>query len=418
MSSQGVEQKQTVLHIAPTPFFADRGCHIRIRNEVEALRPYPYQLIVCTYHHGGDVEGVDIRRIPAVPGYTKLDAGYSPFRFLADFFLFFLVLKTAWQERPTLLHCHLHEGALIGWAVKICLFWRKMQVLMDMQGSLSGELAAYKAFGSLSFLLGVFRAIEGVICRMPDFFFCSSQQSCQVLEKEFKVSTEKILLLQDVVPDVFFEAAPEQVLSKSRFQVQDMIPQNKQVILYTGSLLPGKGVQHIFQTMELLCAEREDLFFVLVGYPLGDAEQYIRQHQLEQFCLLPGQVPYCDLSGDLSDWLALGDLALEPKEADSGEASGKLLHYMAAGLPVVCFSTENNRKILGDTAYYAPSCDGQGLAAGIEEVLSEKKQARYRGEQGRKLVRAQYSSAAVGELLHNVYGRFIDTPTEDTNFKE
>ena len=27
-----------VLHIAPTPFFADRGCHIRIRNEIEALR--------------------------------------------------------------------------------------------------------------------------------------------------------------------------------------------------------------------------------------------------------------------------------------------------------------------------------------------------------------------------------------------
>ena len=408
MSKQAAEQRQTVLHIAPTPFFADRGCHIRIRNEVESLRPYPYQLIICTYHHGGDIEGLDIRRIPSIPGYTKLDAGYSPFRFLADFFLFVLVLKTAWQEHPTLLHCHLHEGALIGWAVKICLFWRKIRVLMDMQGSLSGELAAYKAFGSLSFLLGIFRAIEGVICRMPNFFFCSSQQSCQVLEKEFKISTEKILLLQDVVPDAFFAAASEQAVRKSRFQ--DLIPHNKQVILYTGSLLPGKGVQHIFQAMELLCAEREDLFFILAGYPLEDAAQYVRQHQLEQFCLLPGQVPYCDLSGDLSDWLALGDLALEPKEADSGEASGKLLHYMAAGLPVVCFATENNRKMLGESGYYAPSCDGQGLAAGIEIALADGDQARCRGEKGREQVRAQYSIAAVGKLLHKVYGRFLDFP--------
>ncbi|MCI5165833.1 MAG: glycosyltransferase [Candidatus Electrothrix sp. GM3_4] len=405
MGRQGVEQRQTVLHIAPTPFFADRGCHIRIRNEVEALRPYPYQLIVCTYHHGGDVEGVDIRRIPSVPGYIKLDAGYSPFRFLADFFLFFLVLKTTWQERPALLHCHLHEGALIGWAVKICLFWRKIAVLMDMQGSLSGELAAYKVFDSFPFLLGFFRAIEGLICRMPDFFFCSSQQSCQVLEKEFKVSTEKILLLQDVVPDAVFQASASQGSGNSR--LQDLIPQDKQVILYTGSLLPGKGVQHIFQAMELLCAKREDIFFVLVGYPLEDAEQYIRQHQLEQFCLLPGQVAYCDLS----DWLVLGDLALEPKEADSGEASGKLLHYMAAGLPVVCFATENNRKMLGKAGYYAPcvlSCDGKGLAAGIESALSDREQARCRGEQGREQVRVQYSTAAVGQLLHNVYGRFLD----------
>ncbi|MCI5143284.1 MAG: glycosyltransferase [Candidatus Electrothrix sp. ATG1] len=167
-----------------------------------------------------------------------------------------------------------------------------------------------------------------------------------------------------------------------------------------------KGVQHIFQAMELLCAQRTDLFFILVGYPLEDAEQYIRQHQLEQFCLLPGQVSYCDLSY----WLALGDLALEPKEADSGEASGKLLHYMAAGLPVVCFATENNRNMLGEAGYYAPTCDGKGMAAGIEAALADGEQARRRGEKGREQVCGQYSSGAVGKILHEVYGRFSGFP--------
>ena len=394
--------RQTVLHIAPTPFFADRGCHIRIRNEVDALRPYPYRIIICTYHHGSDAEDMDIRRIPVVPGYSKLDAGYSPFRFFADFLLFFLVLKTAWQERPALLHCHLHEGALIGWVVKCCLFWRKMIVIMDMQGSLSGELAAYKVFSSHSFLLAFFRAIEGIICRLPDFFFCSSRQSCQVLKKDFQVSPNKIILLHDCDPDAIFAAS--QGAGSSRFQ--ELIPQDKQLIIYTGSLLPGKGVQHIFQAMKLLCAKRKKFFFVLVGYPLEHAEEYIHRHQLEHFCLLPGRVAYCDLS----DWLAVGDLALEPKEADSGEASGKLLHYMAAGLPVVCFATVNNQKILGDTGYYAPSCDGQGLAAGIETALNDGEQARSRGEQGRERVRARYSSAAAGKLLHEVYGQFSDPP--------
>uniref|UniRef100_UPI00405698C0 glycosyltransferase family 4 protein n=1 Tax=Candidatus Electrothrix sp. TaxID=2170559 RepID=UPI00405698C0 len=405
MSNQNLEQHKTVLHIAPTPFFADRGCHIRIRNEVEALASYPYRIIICTYHHGNDVEGMDIRRILSVPGYTKLDAGYSPFRFLADFLLFFLVLKTTWQERPSLLHCHLHEGALIGWAVKLCLFWRKIKVLMDMQGSLSGELAAYKAFDSFSFLLKFFCAVEGIICRMPDFFFCSSQQSCQVLQKEFQVPTEKIQLLQDIVPDAFFQTSASEQLRSVRFQ--GLIPQGKQVILYTGSLLPGKGMQHILEAMRILCAHRDDLFFVLVGYPLEPAEAYIRQHKLESSCLLPGQVAYCDLS----DWLAVGDLALEPKEADSGEASGKLLHYMAAGLPVVCFATENNRKMLSEAGYYAPSCDGQGLATGIEAALADGAQASRRGEQGREQVQSQYSSAVVGQVLHEVYRRFIHPST-------
>ncbi|MCI5143285.1 MAG: hypothetical protein D3909_16480, partial [Candidatus Electrothrix sp. ATG1] len=128
-----------------------------------------------------------------------------------------LVLKTVWQEGPSLLHCHLHEGALIGWAVKFCLFWRKIAVLMDMQGSLSGELAAYKAFDNFPFLLKFFRAVEGIICQMPDFFFCSSQQSCQVLEKEFAVSQDKILLLQDVVPEAVFQASASQTSQHNPF---------------------------------------------------------------------------------------------------------------------------------------------------------------------------------------------------------
>ncbi|MCI5132602.1 MAG: glycosyltransferase, partial [Candidatus Electrothrix sp. EH2] len=254
------------------------------------------------------------------------------------------------------------------------------------------------AFSSRSFLLSFFRAIESFICRMPDFFLCSSGESCQILEKDFQVSPDKIMLLEDIVPDRVFAAS--QAAQKTRFQ--ELVPPKKQVVLYTGSLLPGKGVQHIFQAIKLLCVKRQDIFFVLVGYPLEHAEACIHRQQLERFCLLPGQVAYYNLS----DWLALGDIALEPKKADSGEASGKLLHYMAAGLPVVCFATANNQKMLGDAGYYAPSCDGQGLAAGIEAALADGEQARSRGEQGRERIRARYSSAAAGKLLHKVYGRF------------
>ena len=50
-----------VLHIAPTPFFADRGCHIRIRNEIEALRQEGIEVVLCTYHHGQDVAGIKAR---------------------------------------------------------------------------------------------------------------------------------------------------------------------------------------------------------------------------------------------------------------------------------------------------------------------------------------------------------------------
>jgi glycosyltransferase involved in cell wall biosynthesis len=286
-----------ILHIAPTPFFADRGCHIRIRNEIESLSGRPVTVLLCTYHLGRDIQGIDIRRIPRIPGYKKLDAGYSPFKFPADILLFLLVLKTCWQEKPEILHGHLHEGALIGWTVKWIFFWRRISLIMDMQGSLAGELTSYGTLKTDNLLTRMVVLIESMICRMPDFFFCSSEESKKTLLTRFNVATEKLSLLQDVVPDVFFMEQDEKGICKELG-----IPEQKKVVLYTGSLLPGKGVQYVVDAMKILCNKRKDLFFVLVGYPRDEIAELIEKNDLSASVLLPGQVAYADLPR----WLAVG----------------------------------------------------------------------------------------------------------------
>ena len=389
-------QKFTVLHIAPTPFFADRGCHIRIRNELEVLQKqrHPVRTILCTYHLGRDVEGIDVRRIVPIPGYRKLDAGYSPFKFPADILLFFLVLKTCWREKPDILHGHLHEGGLLGWAIKTCLFWRRIALIMDMQGSLSGELVSYGTLNSKQVLTRIVSRVENMICRLPDFFLCSSRQSRETLHTRFGVQPEKTLLLQDVVPDAFFEDHDRNALRQKHG-----LPLEKTIILYTGSLLPGKGVGHLLDAMRLLLLERDDLFFVLVGYPIEDANEYVRSHGLEEKVHLAGQVVY----QELANWLGIADVAVEPKEDDSGEASGKLLHYMAAGLPVACFDTDNNRKMLGEAGYYAKVMNADALASAIRSILAHPQEAIKRGRKGKEVIRRDYSMAAVGDQLVQVY---------------
>ena len=386
-----------IIHIAPTPFFADRGCHIRIRNEIESLAGHPVKVILCTYHLGNNVDGIDIRRISRIPGYHKLDAGYSPFKFPADILLFFLVLKTCLREKPDLLHGHLHEGALIGWAVKTILFWRSLPLIMDMQGSLSGELTSYGTLKSGGLLKRIIVRVETMICKMVDFFFCSSAESQNTLVNGFHVSSAKTALLQDVVPDEFFKVRKDPVLRRKLG-----IPAGKKVVLYTGSLLPGKGVRFITQAMVGLNKVRDDVFFVLVGYPKADVAAFVQKNGLENKVLLPGRVAY----GDLARWLAVGDIALEPKESDSGEASGKLLHYMAAGLPVICFDNENNRKFLGEPGYYARDHSALAFARAIIAALEDTK-AEVRGALGRDRVRAQYSMEGLGQRLSAAYEQMI-----------
>jgi len=391
-----------VLHIAPTPFFADRGCHIRIRNEIEALQKGGISATLCTYNLGRNIPGINIRRICRIPGYNRLDAGFSPFKFIADFLLFFLALRTAWVERPSIIHGHLHEGALIGWAVKTCLFWRRISLIMDMQGSLSGELVGYGTIKQHGWLARLVMTVEKGICRLPDLFFCSSENSMRLLQDVFGVKQSKVVLLNDVVPDRFFYTEERQEIRR-----QLGIPLDRTVVLYSGSLLPGKGVGHVLEAIQELHEKRPDLYFLLVGYPIEDIQRCLDERGLSGCVHLTGQVAY----HDLPQWLAVADIALDPKEESSGEASGKILHYMAAGLPVVCFDTCNNRSVLGETGYYAVCQDRHTFAGAIQAASDDCRQRRSRrGRLGQEIIRSRYSFAVIRSVLLAKYRALCSRP--------
>ena len=56
-----------VLMVAPTPFFGDRGCHIRILEEIRALRGLGVETLLATYAVGRDHPEVRTVRSPRVP---------------------------------------------------------------------------------------------------------------------------------------------------------------------------------------------------------------------------------------------------------------------------------------------------------------------------------------------------------------
>lgn len=384
-------KKLTVLHIAPTPFFADRGCHIRIRNEIESLSGYAVDPLLCTYHHGRDIPGIRTHRIWNIPGYTKLGVGYSPYKFPADLLLLFLVLRVAIASKPDVIHGHLHEGALIGWCVKVMLFWRRIPLVMDVQGSLYGELKAYKTFQKMPWVLSLFKGIEKLIYLLPKLFFCSSIKSKETLQHDFNVAPERLLLLGDVVPDCCREGG----------KLQLDIPEGKTVIVYSGSLLAGKGIEYLQQAMAQLLDQNRDVFFLIIGYPVEEMQGFVEDNGFSDQCLLTGQLAYEELLSCLSE----ADIAIEPKMSESGEASGKVLHYMAAGLPVVCFHTDNNVSLLGKAGFYAEKPTGSSLADAVAEALQNKHLLKDKGDIAKAVIQQDYSPQNCGAFLYEHYLR-------------
>ncbi|MEW6232038.1 MAG: hypothetical protein AB1566_06970 [Chloroflexota bacterium] len=71
------ERTYHVLKIAPTSFFSDCGCHVRILEEARILRKLRHQVAICTYNNGNDIDGLPIRRTLPLPFQKDVNIGSS-----------------------------------------------------------------------------------------------------------------------------------------------------------------------------------------------------------------------------------------------------------------------------------------------------------------------------------------------------
>ena len=182
--------------IAPTPFFADRGCHVRILGEAKALIAIGYKLVLCTYGLGRDIEGILTVRTMSVPWYTKLSAGPSFHKFYIDLLLLWKVIRVCRRFRPDIIHAHLHEGIVIG---KIASVLFRVPLVADLQGSLTAELLDHKFIPHVRWLLLLMYWIERKINDMPSHLIVSCSQTAQKCVEVFGVSAQRVSSVMDGV---------------------------------------------------------------------------------------------------------------------------------------------------------------------------------------------------------------------------
>jgi len=375
-------KKRKILNIVPTPFFADRGCHMRILGEMKALAKYGYQNIIVTYHNGRDLEGLDIRRIINIPWYKKLEAGPSIHKFYIDLILFFKAAAVYIREKPDIIYGHLHEGAFVGGLIKYLLTWGKIPLAFDVQGSLTSELDTFNWIKGRKPIRWFFYTLERFICRMPDFFICSSVSNGDIIKNRFNIDPDRVRVVIDGVHTDFFSKTPQE-----GFKQKLGIPEDAPVIIFTGALLAAKGIWNLISSIPLVLKKVGGAHFLIVGYPVEEASKKVKELGVEKNVHFTGMVDYFKLP----DYLLVSDVAVEPKVDKAGEASGKVINYMGAGLPVVCFESKNNRRFLGEGGIYAADNRVENLAEKMIWAVKNSKEAEKLGELNKKRVEKVFS---------------------------
>ncbi len=362
-----------ILIIAPTPFFADRGTHIRILEEALALEKLGHSLTIVTYSLGKGIQGktnIKIERIfPWLFWYNKLEAGPDWQKVLLDLILIGKSLLVARREKPDIIHAHLHEGVLIGWLIKNILFWRKIKLVADFHGSLVNEMISH-GYLSNGILKKFFSFLEKIICQMGAVAIASSSENAKMISA-IRKGNEVEVVLDGVNLDVY-----SQKTDKEQIKKEFGIPVDKKIAIYAGGLVPNKGINYLLGAIKEITAKNSEIHFVIAGYPYEYTKKYLEENNLFSRVTLISPLSYFDLPRILR----AGDIGIDPKDSSIGQASGKILQYMAAGLPVVCFDRENNRKYLGGGGYYVSDISVLGIARGILDLSKNEIDCKAKGE--------------------------------------
>lgn len=382
-----------VLSIAPTSFFADYGCHVRILEEARALARLGHDVTVCTYHTGRDPDGVRVIRMPRVPWHAEIRVGSHYHKLYFDALLAARALAAT--GHVDVVHAHLHEGALIGWLVSRL---RRVPLVFDYQGSLTREMLDHQFLSASSPLFRLFAWLERTIERLPEAIVTSTEHQYQAVRAR---SARRVLPLPDAVDVRRF--APPDPARVAALRSRIGIPAGREVVGYVGLLAEYQGVGQLIYAARQILERRPNTHFLIMGYP--GLERYVRQaHDLQILdnVTFTGRVPY----EDLAVHLALADIAVSAK-VSATEGNGKLLNYMAMGLPAVAYETDVAREILGPLGVYAPPGDIGALGLAIQALLDDPERRRLLGPALRARAESDLSWDAAGRKLALLYDELL-----------
>lgn len=395
-----------ILMVAPTSFFGDYGCHVRILEETLALQNLGHRVRIVTYPRGRDLPQLDIERTMPIPWRVNYEVGSSRHKLGLDVFLTSRVLRAARRFQPDLIHGHLHEGALMGWLAAKAF---NKPLVFDFQGSLTGEMVDHHFLDPHGMFYKPMRSLEEWIDHRPAYIFTSAAYQADLLAQEYGVPAKNILHIPDAVNPEWFRPWSDREreefrAEKFRLKSETLgIRPGRQVVAYLGLLADYQGVDHLLQAAQKILQGGADVHFLIMGYP--GTEKYIRRaHEMgiSDRVSFPGRIPY----EEIAKWLAVGNLAVAPKLSRS-EGNGKILNYMASGLPVVAYDNPVARDYLGEEGVYAPPGDVDALARGIESLLTDREAAKALGARLRARAVEKFSWDASALKIEAAYARLI-----------
>ncbi len=376
--------RRHIVKIAPTGFFADYGCHVRILEEARGLQARGFDVTVVTYPGGADPPGLPIVRAPAWLHREAPRVGSHWRKLALDPALLATALRRLARRRVDVVHAHLHESVFIGWPLAR---WRRAALVFDYQGSLTGEMLDHQFLRPGSPAVAVFGLLERLANRLPDRVITSSENARRALLAASGWSEARVTAVTDGVDlERFRPRAPADQERMRALRRGLGIPDDRLVVGYLGLLAEYQGTGDLIRAARLVMDRTDSAHFLVMGFPNAAAyRETAAAAGLARHATFAGRVAYADAP----EMLRLIDVAVTPKRSET-EGNGKVLNYMATGLPVVAYDGPVTRELLGAGGLRVPVGSVDGLAEAVCRYLADADLRRAHGRQLRRRAETAY----------------------------
>src|SRR5438876_5770790 len=393
----------SVAMVAACPFPANHGSAASVREMSDTLSQMGHAVHIVTYQTGQKdivVRYAKVHRTGPFRPETNAKVGPSPEKFLEDLALLRLLCRVIQRERIDIIHAHNYEGALIGVMAK----WiTGRPLLYNAVNLMSDELAGYRLIRPAWLARAIARGLDWLVPIFPDHITAVSPELKQWLVEHGTPERKVDMVPAGIVPEMFDNADPEKIRRCHRIN-------GRAIVMYTGVLNAFQSIDYLLRGFAVVSKQQPDALLVMVSPLISESHQREHKKLADRLGISDAIMWIAPHSlEDLPSYLALASVTVISRPECPGHPV-KLLNYMLAGKPIVCFEgAAKGLRHLHD-AFIVPNHDCEALGKGIITLLKDRELAANLGANARMTVLANFDWRRICRRIEHIYDRLLGNP--------
>jgi 1,2-diacylglycerol 3-alpha-glucosyltransferase len=388
-------RKYSIAMVAACPFPVNYGSPGAIRELCEVLSEMGHAVHIVTYPNGDNlsVGNARLHRVSYRRESTGTQVGPSGSKLLIDVLLVVKLCRVIWNEKVEIIHAHNYEGGLAGVLAK---FLTRKPLVYNSVNLMSDELHTYRFFKPAFVAKWVAKLLDWFVPLFPDHIIAVTQQ---LYDWHLTRGTDKkrlSLIPCGVRPEMFANGDSERLRIKYALG-------SRPVVMYAGINSAFQRVDYLLRAFTIVLQEEPSALLMIVS-PLADEPDCVANMALAKSLGISESVLFIGPHrlDELPDYLGLATVTVVPRPECPGHPI-KLLNYMMAAKPIVCFEASAKGVTHLHDAFIVPNHDWAAMGQAIVAIVRDAALAKRLGANAQDTVLNNFDWRMLAKRVELIY---------------